>query len=235
VSATPLDASTPPRRERSGEATRRRILDAAETEFAAKGFDGARLAAIARAADAPQALIHHYFDDKIGLHGAVIERALASITAEGWRILDTMAPPRRRGHRKRFEKRELGALIEAFVGMLVDFYATHARVLRILQHEAARGGRLGHELLRAHVKPQLEDVVARFDDMRERGEVRKDVDARQLCLSAVSMACFPFQDPAFVSTVWSLDPFDREFIERHKRETVTTLMARIVPWALLDA
>jgi AcrR family transcriptional regulator len=229
LSATLLDASIAPRRERGGEATRKRILDAAEAEFATKGFDGGRLAAIARAADAPQALIHHYFEDKLGLHRAVIDRALALITTEGWRILDTMAPPRRRVRGKRFERKELAALIQAFVGLLVDFYATHAPVLRILQHEAARGGRLADDLLRTRVKPQLEDVVARFDEMRERGEVRGDVDARQLCLSAVSMACFPFHDPAFVSAVLSFDPFDPESIERHKRETVATLMARIVP------
>lgn len=229
MSASPFDTSTAPRRERSSEATRKRILDAAEGEFAAKGFDGARLAAIARAADTPQALIHHYFEDKIGLHRAVIERALASITGEGWRILETMAPPRRRTRGKRFERNELGAFIAAFVGMLVDFYATHSPVLRILQHEAARGGRLEDDILRKHVKPQADEVVARFEDMRERGEIREDVDARQLCLSAISMACFAFHDPAFVSAVLSVDPFDPETIERHKREIVATLMSRLVP------
>ena len=155
MSAPLLDESPGRRRERGGEATRKRILDAAEAEFATKGFDGARLATIARAADAPQALIHHYFEDKIGLHRAVIERAVALITSEGWRILDTMAPPRRRARGKRFERKELVALITAFVGMLVDFHATHAPVLRILQHEAARGGRLADEILRTHVKPCL--------------------------------------------------------------------------------
>jgi TetR/AcrR family transcriptional regulator len=227
--SAPTYALPSPRRERSSDATRKRILDAAEAEFAAKGFDGARLAAIANAADSPQALIHHYFDDKTGLHRAVIERALALITGEGWHILETLAPPQRRPRGKRFEHKDLGAFVFAFVGMLVDFYATHGPVLRILQHEAARGGRLGDEILRKHVKPQVDDVVARFEDMRRRGEIRGDVDPRLLCLSAVSMACFPFQDSAFVSTTLSLDPLDRDVVERHKREIVATLMARLLP------
>jgi len=217
-----------PRRERSGEATRKRILDAAEHEFAAKGFDGARLAAIARAAEAPQALIHHHFADKAGLYQAVLERALGAIAAVGWRILGAMAPPTKR-RAKRFERAELEALVEALVGMLVDFYATNAPVLRILRHEAMRGGALAEGLVRAHVKPQLDNVVARFDGMRARGEVRADVDARQLCISAVAMACFPYTEEAFLHAVWSVDPQSPAFIEARKREIARTLMARLTP------
>ena len=53
--------------------TKHRIERAALQLFAAKGFDGARLAAIARAADAQQALIHHYFGDKAQLFAATLE------------------------------------------------------------------------------------------------------------------------------------------------------------------
>jgi AcrR family transcriptional regulator len=217
----------PARRERSGEATSKRILEAAEAEFAAKGFDGVRLAAIARAADVPQALIHHYFEGKEGLYRAVLERALAAIGDAGGRILDTLGPPRRRTRGKRFERVELEALVTALVGMLVGFYATHAPVLRILRHEALRGGPLAEELVRTHVKPQLDDVVARFEAMRASGEVRADVDARQLCVSTVAMACFPYTDEAFLREVWSVDPHSPAFIEERKREIVTTVMARI--------
>jgi TetR/AcrR family transcriptional regulator len=226
---TNLESLLPPRRGRNGEATRLRILDGAENEFAAKGFDGARLAAIARAADVPQALIHHHFADKDGLYRAVLERALTAIADMGWRILDQLAPPKRPAKPRRFDHAQLEALIEALVGMLVDFYATHARVLRILRHEAMRGGPLAEELVRAHVKPQLDDVVARFDEMRKRGEVRADVDARHLCISTIAMACFPYIEEAFLKTVWSMDPQAPEFVERRKREIVTTVMARIAP------
>ena len=67
--------------------TRKRILDAAEAEFAAKGFDGARLGTIARGAKVQQALIHHHFEDKAGLYRDVIDRALSAMTTEGWDIL----------------------------------------------------------------------------------------------------------------------------------------------------
>jgi AcrR family transcriptional regulator len=222
----------PQRRERGGEATKKRILDAAEHEFAAKGFDGARLATIAHAAEAPQALIHHYFADKAGLYREVLDRSLAAIAEVGWHILDTLGPPKKRGkagRSKRFERAELHALVEALVGMLVSFYATHWRVLRILRHEAVRGGPLAGELVRTHVKPQLDDVVARFEEMRDSGEVRADLDAKHLCISTVAMACFPYTDEAFLEAVWSLDPQSPQFIEERKREIVRTVMARITP------
>ncbi|MGZ4640279.1 MAG: TetR/AcrR family transcriptional regulator [Actinomycetes bacterium] len=44
--------------------TRSEILDAARTEFAGKGYDGASVRGIARAAAVDPALIHHYFGTK---------------------------------------------------------------------------------------------------------------------------------------------------------------------------
>ncbi len=226
---TAVPTLPPPRRERGGEATRQRILAAAEQEFAAKGFDGARLASIARGAKAPQALIHHYFGDKDGLHRAVFERVLASIATESFRILETKAPPRRRAKGARFGRPELEALVHAFVGLLVDFYTQNAHVLRILGHELGRSGSLADELVKTRLGPQLDDIVARLDAMKLAGEVRADVDGRHLCISTVAMACFPTMDEAFLGALWGLDPRSPEFVAARKREIAATVLARIAP------
>jgi TetR/AcrR family transcriptional regulator len=218
-----------PRKDRGGEATKQKILQAGDTEFAAKGFDGARLAAIARGADVPQALIHHYFGDKDGLYRAVFERVMSTIAAEGWKILETKAPPKKRAGAARFGRQELEALVEAFAGMLVSFYATHARVLRILRDEAVRGGSVGDELARTYIKPQLDDVVTRFEAMRAAGEIAHDVDVKHLVISTVAMACFPNMDEAFIDVLWAIDPRAPAFVEARKREIVRTVMARIAP------
>jgi AcrR family transcriptional regulator len=44
--------------------TRGQVLDAARTEFADKGYDGASVRGIARAAGVDPALVHHYFGSK---------------------------------------------------------------------------------------------------------------------------------------------------------------------------
>ena len=53
--------------------TRRAILAAAKTEFADKGFSGARMSTIAKTANANQALIHYYFCSKENLYKEVLD------------------------------------------------------------------------------------------------------------------------------------------------------------------
>src|SRR5262245_42288820 len=95
--SSPVPAEPPPhasaKRERNAVETKRRILAAASSEFAAKGFDGARLGSIARAASVQQALIHHYFADKEGLHREVVRGGLAAMTEGLWSLLAKMEPP----------------------------------------------------------------------------------------------------------------------------------------------
>ncbi len=52
--------------------TRGQIIDAAKRVFAAKGYDGASLRAVAREADVDPALVHHYFDGKASLFVAAM-------------------------------------------------------------------------------------------------------------------------------------------------------------------
>jgi len=56
-----------------GEATRRRILDAARTEFADFGLAGARVDRIAAAASASKERLYAYFGDKVSLFQQILE------------------------------------------------------------------------------------------------------------------------------------------------------------------
>ena len=222
----------PLKRERNAGETKKRLLDAGEAEFAAKGFDGARLGTIARAAGVQQALIHHYFADKEGLYREVIARGLGAVTAAGWNILERLKPPRaKRGSasaKKRMTPDDVRALVLAFVEHLVDFYATHGTLLLILRYEAERAGPLASDIIATTVRPQFDEICARLEEMRARGETRKDLDARHLCISAVAMACYPFTEQRFLAAVWPIDPHDPVFLEVRKREICQTLLARML-------
>src|SRR5271167_4215761 len=52
--------------------TKGQIIDAAKRVFAAKGYDGASLRAVAREAEVDPALVHHYFDGKASLFVAAM-------------------------------------------------------------------------------------------------------------------------------------------------------------------
>jgi AcrR family transcriptional regulator len=61
--------------------TQKRILEAALKEFAAQGFAGARVDAIARRARINKRMLYHYFGDKKGLFREVLRRKLAERAA----------------------------------------------------------------------------------------------------------------------------------------------------------
>lgn len=73
-SSKPRRSPKPQERQRDPERTRQVILDAAEAEFAAHGFQGARTAAIATRAGVNQQLISYYFEGKEGLYQAMSRR-----------------------------------------------------------------------------------------------------------------------------------------------------------------
>jgi len=226
-----------PRRERNAAESRQRILSAAETEFAKKGYDGARLGQIARTADVQQALIHHYFRDKEGLYRAVIEHAMGALSTEGWDVFHRLAQP--------LDRTRVAETVEAFVDLLLRQSVAHAPVLAILRHAAAvedddepaaadltrtgpRPEALVRNIMREKTKPVFDAVVALIEDMRDKGHIRSDVDAPQLCISALSMTMLTPQDEGIVRAVWNLDPRSPEFLRQRKKEVVTTLLARIL-------
>jgi AcrR family transcriptional regulator len=67
---------------RDAEATRQRLLDAAEEEFAARGIAGARVDRIADAAQSNKAQIYHYFGSKDALFDAVFDRIVEATLRE---------------------------------------------------------------------------------------------------------------------------------------------------------
>ena len=72
-----------------GTDARAKIIDAARTAFAERGYDGATIRRIASDAAVDPALIHHYFGSKEGLFAEVVqfpvspESVLASVLADG--------------------------------------------------------------------------------------------------------------------------------------------------------
>jgi AcrR family transcriptional regulator len=231
--AAPVVAPPPPRKERNALETKRRILEAAEREFAAKGFDGARLGTIARAAAVQQALIHHYFGDKEGLHGEVVRSGLAAMTEGVWELLSRMDMPRKVAKaptgKKAKANDELRTLAEAFVDLLLRFFATNGSFLAILRHEARRNGDGAARIVRESVGPIFDGIVARLDAMRARDDVREDLDARHLVLSCVAMVAFPFQEEPFVAAIWPEDLHGKGFLEERKKHIVAMILARVAP------
>jgi AcrR family transcriptional regulator len=258
VISTPAPRPIPaPRKERNALETKRRILEAAQSEFAAKGFDGARLGTIARAASVQQALIHHYFGDKEGLHGEVVRGGLAAMAEGVWELLSRMDAPSKTKLKakpvkakgksakpskasgksvrvaaqaaKQTSLAELTTLAEAFVELLLKFFATNGSFLAILRHEARRDGDGAAKIVHGSVGPIFDGIVARLDAMRARGDVKKDLDTKHLVISCVAMVAFPFQEEPFVKAIWPADWHGQTFLEERKKHIVAMILARVAP------
>jgi AcrR family transcriptional regulator len=224
------------RRSRNAQETKKRILDAAKDEFAAKGYDGARLGTIAAAASVQQALIHHYFVDKAGLYREVIDRALSAITSEGWDILARTVSSvsksdvkRERGSGLHLTRHDTRPLVDAFIELLQRFFNEHGHILAIVRHEASGGSTMALDVVRARVKPVVDAVMAYLEALRGAGELRADVDVRLLTISAVSMVAFPAMEQGLLGAVWPLAVRDAKHVDATRREIVDTLLMRLLP------
>lgn len=182
-------------RDRGAAATKKRILDAAEREFAARGFAGARLKAIADGAGVQPALIHHYFDDKQGLYRMVLDRALGEASIDSWTLLE--------------RRRDLEGLVEGFVELLVGFYAAHQPLMSILRLEMATGSTVFAEVARERTLPIVDAVVAVLAEKQREGVVRRDVRPEDVVLAGLSMIVYPFVDAAMLAELkpdaWGAD------------------------------
>ena len=83
--------------------TKSEIVEAAKRVFAAKGYDGASLRAVAREAEVDPALVHHYFDGKAALFVAAMAlpfdpRSVPIHDQAVWSESDLGLEPRGDGH-----------------------------------------------------------------------------------------------------------------------------------------
>src|SRR5688572_29956777 len=82
-----------PERARDAARTRSEILDVATSEFAARGYDGARVDEIAALTRTTKRMIYYYFGGKKQLYIAVLERAYVRIrSAEREVRIDDLDP-----------------------------------------------------------------------------------------------------------------------------------------------
>ena len=160
--------------------TERAIFDAALQVFAREGRHGARMQAIADAADINKAMLHYYFCDKETLYeevfGYTMRRFMASF-GEALREAPT------------FEE-----TLRVFIDGYVEFVRSEDAAMRLMVQENLAGGHLLGEHLRdaadaGDAPPRiLADTVA---SAVAAGEIR-DVDPWHTVLSVISTCLFFF-------------------------------------------
>jgi TetR/AcrR family transcriptional regulator len=175
--------------------TRARILRAARREFVAKGFAGARVDAIARAASVNKRMLYHYFGDKEGLYRATLHESIATNLD-----LVAAAPP---------DPADL-------LPFLLDRVCQRVDGVRMLQWEALSLGDRKPIAEEERRKAWVEGTE-RVRDAQRAGLVHRDLDAEYLVLALMALTLFPQAFPQLVRMVTGVRLSDAEFLQRQAR------------------
>ena len=107
-----------------------------------------------------------------------------------------------------------------------DFHSQHEHLMAILRHEAASGGQMAAPLIAERTLPVVEAVAALIEERQRAGEVRADVDAREIILAAMSMAVYPFSDAAMLLSILpGCSPREGEPLAKRKDAIVKLLLS----------
>jgi TetR/AcrR family transcriptional regulator len=159
----------------SGE-TRQRILDVATKEFAAKGYDGARVDDIMRASNVSKNLIYHYFGSKEQLFIEVLEAAYEGMHAHqmAWSI-DVSSPVD--GVRK-------------LIQLTFNYWRSSPEFIGLLNSENFHKGRhlRKTKLAKAGYSGLLGNVANLLKEGERSGDFREDVDPVELYVSISALA-----------------------------------------------
>jgi AcrR family transcriptional regulator len=135
------------------ERTRDEILSVAQREFARKGFNGARVDAIAAQTSTTKRMIYYYFGGKEQLYIAVLEQAYAQIReAESKLGLDRIAPE---------------AAIRRLAEFTFDYDHAHPDFVRLVAVENIHHAR--HLAKSRRIRAINKSIIATIDEILRRG------------------------------------------------------------------
>ncbi|MBL1074184.1 TetR family transcriptional regulator [Nocardia sp. 2] len=186
------------------EGTKRRLLEAAVHEFAERGPDGARVAAIATRAGINKERIYQYFGDKRGLFEAVLTDQLEQLAA---------ASPLSADH--------AGDLAE-YAGHVFDYHRTHPQFLRLLHWEGLQqqDGELPAASARAS---HYAEKVASLAAAQRAGALPDEVAPGYLLYAVAALAAWFFAVPQVVRMILGADTDDPDAL----RAALVALVRRL--------
>ncbi len=193
---------------RVSDATRAAILQAAEIEFAERGFGGARARAIAERAGVNNALPFYHFGSKRELYEAVLARMVGQL---GDLVQHTIATS------PRFDDR-----LEAFVHGLTLYLAENPNWLRIIVREFIDEGSNMVAIARRHLRPLVSTGAGQLSNYIKSGEIR-DIDPLQVMISITAEVSFYFLAKPLLEALGMDKPLSPSMLAARERAVLAML------------
>jgi TetR/AcrR family transcriptional regulator len=199
------------RSNRRGAATRHKILDVAEQEFARNGFAGAHLQHIAEQVGVQKTALYYYYRSKAALYEAVLVRMLEAFDQTVSKAIDAPESPASR----------LERLADALNDLLSERHNYSQILIRIFVDRVEVEG--------AALRPLIERVVGRLLAFYREGidaNVFAKLSSRNLFQSLLGLCVFHYATGEFGAQVLGVDDIFTETAVAWRREEVRRLVLR---------
>lgn len=193
---------------RDAEATKAKILDAAEEEFAAAGLSGARTESIAARTGVTKAMIYYYYDSKEGLYEAVLRRAFRE-------HIEAAQDPN-------WTEGDPAEKLELFIRAFLARSAGNPNIPAIVAHEAMQNK--GKYYKQVGVTAFYE-TIANILERGMRAKLFRQVDAYHAAVTIVGACVFYFCSRENIKHLWAdKDILSPEMVRAHMDEAVRLIM-----------
>jgi len=200
--------------------TEEKIFDAAYREFVEKGYEGARMQAIADRVGINKALLHYYYRTKDKLFDAVVPRIITQLPIGINNILEKDYP---------FEQK-----IEEIVYLYIGFLKKNPLIVRFVLRELLNGPDRLAKIFLEVIEHKDNNLIARLTELIEK-EVQAGniipIKPEQLIINIISLCVFPFIGRFMVENIILKNAgtnFD-EFMKDREKEVVDFILNAIKP------
>jgi TetR/AcrR family transcriptional regulator len=194
---------------------RAKILRAAEKEFAQKGYAGARVDKIAKAAKLDKATLYYYFRTKQDIYNAVlmdVTQTFADLSSKGFE-----------------QDTDTGEELAAFVDLLVDFLDEHRSFALILRREFSEPGSSRRSVIYRALSPLIQRVRDYVYQDMAKGEMRK-VDPEHVLYSIFEILFGYFTLNSETTRIFfGKPPYSREMLQRRKAHLTEVIRRLFAP------
>ncbi len=204
------------RKPKAPDANRARIVRAAIDEFAARGFKGASMDAIADRTDTTRALINYYFGSKEKVYLAVLEHVYAEIRqAESLLDLDHLDPT---------------AAIRRVVEFTFTYYLEHEGFVRLVVAENQARGRhfRKSKAMRSLNRPIIETLARVIARGQAEGSFRDDADPVDVHMAIAALGMFNVTNQYTFGAIFQRDMGSRGDVRRRRALVADVILSYLM-------
>lgn len=194
-------------------ASRDAILAAAQREFAARGFAGARVEAIARQAGVNKAMLFYYFSSKEGLYQAILHGVMAEFFKKVQGLITPGLGPEE--------------FLEKFPALYIELCASHPDFIRLVAFDLIHNPDNICAIMAGIISHMTEQgphpLFARVRSWREQGLI-SEPDPLHFMMNIVALSIFSFIGKPMVEAISGIRvASDKEFYRRRVASVVNVL------------